>query len=381
MKLSELVEQIQETISEKFEGDVFGVSAQIMNVKKREIDRRCYLTLNEFDSGIKKAEVRAVFWANYYNEIEKFEKLTQIAFKDGIEIHCKVKVRFHAVYGLNFDIIGLDSAHLIGTLELEKQQTLSKLQKENPETIKLIQGIYHTHNNGLPLPRIIHKIALITAPNSDGQRDFIQELKLNKHQYTYIVEQFPTTIQGDNAHTLILEQLNVIVKRKELFDIVAIIRGGGSQTDFKPFDNYDLAKFVAEFPIPIITGIGHDRNQSIVDLMAREEKTPTKVASLIVEHNFEFENELIELKTRIEASIKEQIQDAEDELKNTKRIVKISSPQAIIKRGFAIITQNKKIITDPNKIRENSTIDTLLKNEIIQSTVNKKIINENLIDL
>lgn len=381
IKLSELLEQIQETIQTRFEGEVYWVHAQIMNVKKYASASRCYLTLEEYENGTKTAEARAVFWANYYNEIESFEKLTRQTFKDGLKIICKVKVRYHKIYGLNLDVMQIDAAHTIGTLELEKQQTLERLLKENPETIKLFDGIYKTFNNSLPLPLIIARIALITAPNSDGQRDFQQETKQNKHQYSFFVREFLTTIQGDNAHKLILEQLKQIEKSKEDFDVVAIVRGGGSQTDFKPFNDYELSNYVANFSIPIFTGIGHDRNQSIVDLMAREQKTPTKVASLFVERNFEFENMLIDFKTRLSGIVKTQLQNAKDDLVHAKRIVKLSSPQAILDRGFAIVTCNNKIVTDPEDIKENSQLQTLLRNETIYSTVTKKTKSEKRTDI
>jgi exodeoxyribonuclease VII large subunit len=292
-----------------------------------------------------------------------------------------VRVRFHPVYGLNLDVIELDAAHSIGTLELEKQQTLARLLKENPSTIQLFDGIYRTYNNRLPLPAVIKKIALITAHNSDGQRDFQQEIAKNRHQYTFSVTEFLTTIQGDNAHTLILEQLHLVKESKISFDAVAIVRGGGSQTDFKPFDKYELAECIANFPVPVFTGIGHDRNQSIADLMARELKTPTKVAALFVDHNFEFENSLLQLGTRLNEAVKRQLQQHRDQLENAKRIVKISSPQAILNRGFAIVTVNGKIVTDPAVIKENDQLQTLLKDEVIHSTVTQKTSNEKGINL
>lgn len=381
IKLSELLDHIQDTIQSQFEGEAFWVEAQITNVKKYASTRRCYLTLEEYENGTKTAEAKAVFWANTYNQIEIFEKVTKQIFKDGIKIICQVKVRYHKVYGLNLDVMQIDVAHSIGTLELEKQQTLERLVKENPSTIQLFDGVYRTFNNRLALPLVINKIALITAPNSDGQRDFQQETKLNKHQYTFFVTEFLTTIQGDNAHKLILEQLQLIEQNEEHFDVVAIVRGGGSQTDFKPFDDYELAKYVAHFPIPIFTGIGHDRNQSIVDLMAREQKTPTKVASLFVERNFEFENKLMALKTNFFGLIQDQLENAKKELENAKRMVKLASPQAILDRGFAIITINNKIITDPKDIKENAELQTILRNETIFSTVIKKTKNETRTDL
>jgi exodeoxyribonuclease VII large subunit len=255
LKLSELLDQIQDAIQTRFEGEAFWVNAQIMNVRKQEANRRCYLTLEDYENGNKTAEARAVFWATYYGQIEDFEKATKQIFKDGIKILCKVKVRYHKVYGLNLDVMQIDFAHSIGTLELEKQQALDRLLKENPQSVQLLNGVYKTFNNSLPLPLVIGKIALVTAPNSDGQRDFQQEIKLNKHQFTFSVREFLTTIQGDQAHQLILEQLLQIKKSKEPFDVVAIVRGGGSQADFKPFDDYELSKCVATFPIPIFTGI------------------------------------------------------------------------------------------------------------------------------
>ncbi|MEI6311364.1 MAG: exodeoxyribonuclease VII large subunit [Bacteroidota bacterium] len=374
--LSLLAEQIQQTIQNQFEQDSYWVSARIMNVKKYESNRRCYLNLEESKNGTKIAEMKAVFWSNYYSEIEKFEKYIQQPFKDGTEIICKVKVRFHKIYGLNLDIIQLDIAHKLGALELERQQTLEKLLLSNQSSIKEIDGQYFTYNNQLALPLVIKNIAFITAANSDGQRDFIQELAKNKHAYNFHIDEYLCTIQGEQAHELILEQLALIVKNKHPYDIVVIVRGGGSLGDFKPFDQFELANKVANYPIPIFTGIGHDRNQSIVDLMAREFKTPTKVAAYIVDYNFEFENRLLRLKERIFDRIDTQITAAKESLAYAKRMIKLASPEAILDRGFAIIKQAGEIITDPKKIKTGTAISTYLKDEIIESVIQKKEKNE-----
>lgn len=381
IKLSTLTQLIQDSIQSRFDGEIFTVSARIMNVKKYISARRCYLTMEEYEYGAKITEIRAVFWSNAYSEIEKFEKVLKQPFKDGAEITCKVKVRYHKVYGLNLDVLQIDVAQALGTLELERQQTLERLVKENPEQIQLIGNVYHTYNNRLELPLVISRIALITAPNSDGQRDFLQELKGNKHEYQFAVTEFLTTIQGDNAHELILEQLLLIEKRQEDFDVVAIVRGGGSISDFRPFDDYALSAAVARFPIPVFTGIGHDRNQSIVDLMAREQKTPTKVAALIVEHNFDFENVLIDLKTRMSEAVTGQLERATERLEQAKRIIRLSSPRDILRRGFAIITHEDKIVVDPSLIKEGMEIQTQLMNTTIHSTVTKKTKNEKQTDL
>ncbi len=376
IKLSVLVHQIEDAIDNEFGNEAYWVSAQIANVKKQEIQRRCYLTLEDYEEGTKTAEIRAVLWANFYTQIEQFEKNTGQEFKSGIEIICKIRVRFHSVFGLNADIIEIDAAHTLGTLELLRQQTLEKLLKDNPRTIQYYDGSYRTFNNRLPLPLVINRIALITAPNSDGQRDFVQELSNNKHAYTYKITSYLTTIQGDNAHELILEKLHAIESEYENYDAVAIVRGGGSSSDFKPFENYELALTVAHFPLPIFTGIGHDRNQSIVDLMAREQKTPTKVAAFFVDHNFEFENSILNIKTAINYAIKNQLQNATTQLQNAKRFIKMVSPQTILNRGFAIVCYNKTIITDPALIPIDAEIETQLGDMHITSKVIKKENND-----
>lgn len=376
IKLSELLRQIQDEIQAKFGREIYTITAQIVDVKKRTTGSKwCTFRFVEKD-GWKTTEIKGLFLSENYKQVEIFEDLTKKEFKDGIEISCQVRVRFHSIFGLELSVLKIDLAHTLGRIELERQQKLKKLLKENPNTIRLIDGVYKTFNNSLPIPLIVENIALITANSSEGQRDFLQEIKKNRHGFTINVIEFLVAIQGDTAHEQIIERLNQIEKEKEKFDVVAIVRGGGSTTDFKPFENYELANRVANFPIPIFTGIGHDRNTSIVDMMAREQKTPTKVAALFVEHNYEFENKLVDLKTRLASILKNQLDNANNKLAYAKRIVKLSSPQAILNRGFAIITSNNKIVTDPKFIKANSQLQTLLRNEVIHSTVTKKTKNE-----
>jgi exodeoxyribonuclease VII large subunit len=374
--LSELTYEIAGAIEDRMGGHSYWITAEVCDVKKYASTRRCYLKFIERENNNTVAEMRGVFWSNSYSQIENFEKKTNQVFADGIKITCNVVVRFHPKYGLNVDVFQIDVAFTLGTQELERQQTLERLVALNPEIIRFIDGRYRTFNNTMPLPLVIQKIALVTAPNSDGQRDFKQELEKNKYGYAISVTEFLTQIQGDNAHKLIAEQLILVAQQQEKFDVAAIVRGGGSQTDFRPFEDYDLARLVAGFPIPIFTGVGHDRNTSIVDLMAREQKTPTKVAALIIDHNFEFENKIIALKDYFFERIARLLKSAKDDLQSIKRLVKMASPDAVLKKGFAMITVNGKIITDPAAINENAEIQTLLRNEIITSTVTKKTKNE-----
>jgi exodeoxyribonuclease VII large subunit len=379
--LSELTQEIQNTFDERFAGQSFWISAEISDVKKQSVSKRCYLKLIERSGSTTLAELKAVFWSNSYDQIEAFEKSTKQEFVNGLKIICLVKVRFHQIYGLNADLLQIDIAHSLGTIELERQATLDKLLKENPNEIQQIGEYYRTLSNSLPLPIVVQRIALITAVNSDGQRDFLKEISENKFGYQLEVREYLCTIQGDTAHELIIQQLNEIEKEKDHFDVVAIVRGGGSQTDFKPFEKYDLAKKVALFPLPIFTGIGHDRNISIVDLMARPYKTPTKVAAQLIEYNFEFENLMLRLKERFDQEAIQLMHSAKEELSKVKRLVKMASPSSTLKRGFAIISKNKKIVVHPSQISLGDTVDIELMNEILTSQILKKEIHEKGNDL
>lgn len=382
IKLSELVDQIKGTLYQQFGGEVFWITAEITNVKPHDYSRPYrFITFIEKEGNVTKAQINGVFWSTALNQIDEFEKVTKQSFASGLALTCKVRVSFNSRYGLQLEVLEIDTTYSLGQIELERQQTITRLINENPDTIKSIDGQFITYNNSLRLPDLIQRIALITAPNSDGQRDFRKEIEHNKHAFVFLITEFLTPIQGDNAHQLIQHQLAAIEREKEKFDLVAIVRGGGSQTDFKPFDSYELCRYVAGFPLPIVTGIGHDRNTSIIDLMCFQHKTPTKVASFIVDHNFSLECELIDLKERFFNRVKSLIEDAKGDLKEMKRLVKSLSPAATLNRGFAMITLDDKIITDPRHIKAGAQLKTLLKNEIIHSTVTQKTLYENTTDV
>lgn len=382
IKLSDLVDQIYTTLQQRFSGEVFWITSEITNVKPQDIRRPYrFITFIEKEGNVTKAQINGVFWSSSLHQIAEFERITKQQFISGLELTCKVRVSFNNRYGLQLEVLEIDCTYSLGRIEIERQQTLERLVRENANTIKLIDGQFKTLNNSLSLPTLIQKIALVTAPNSDGQRDFKKEIENNKHEYGFSIVEFLTQMQGDEAHRIILQQLILIEQKKKNFDVVVIVRGGGSATDFRPFDDYELAKYVASFPLPVLTGIGHDRNTSLVDLMCFQHKTPTKVATFIVDHNFEFETEILDLKERLSNRVKSLLENAKEDLKEMKRLVKSLSPSTILNRGFAIITINDKIVTDPKEITAKAQLQTLLKNEIIHSTVTKKTKNEGRFDL
>ncbi|MDZ4757823.1 MAG: exodeoxyribonuclease VII large subunit [Bacteroidota bacterium] len=377
-KLSELVNEIDATLRNRFDGRTFWIKAEITDVKKYIDKRWCFLKFIEKSGSAITTEIKAVFWANSYIHIQNFEKETQQTFASGLEITCNVRVRFHKRFGLDLEVLEIDFAYAIGKLELERKQILERLLKENPSIKLLESGNYSTNNNRAILPTVIQTIALITAPNSDGQRDFNKVIEKNKYGYAFVAHSFLTQVQGDNASQLIIEQLKLIEASKTKFDIIVIVRGGGSDIDFKSFNDYELAKCIALFPVPILTGIGHDRNTSIADLMARQHKTPTEVASFILDTNYNFEYNILLLKQKLSQRIKELIEGAKDDLKHYKQRVKNLNPTTILKKGFAIIYSDDKIVIDPKNIKNNAEVKTLLQNEMIYSKVSKIEKNEKL---
>jgi exodeoxyribonuclease VII large subunit len=362
LKLSQLIAEIEEAIHYRFTGETFWITAEITDVKKMPDKRWCFLKFVEKQGSTIVAEMKGVFWSNTYTYVDEFEKLTKQNFTNGLEITCEVRVRFHARFGLDVEVLAIDHSYSLGKIILEKEKTLLRLVSENPTIIKLIDGEYFTYNQQLPLPIVMQRIAVITAPNSDGQRDFVQEMTNNQYGYAFAIDMYATTVQGDYAIANMLQE----------YDAVAIVRGGGSQLDFAPFENYELSQMVAGFPIPIFTGIGHDSNTSIVDMMARHLKTPTKVAGHIVEHNFYYENDIMLLGDRLKNVVETKLHTAKMQLQQIQHTIKAYSPETILAKGYAMIMKGNKIITNPNDLNMDDTFDVILHQQKIKSIVNEK---------
>lgn len=371
INLSQLLYKIDETLQSQFGYQTFWIKAEITDVKKYESKRWCFLKLIEKKDEQILAEMKATAWSQGYVFIEQFERLTQQPFTNGLQIVCKVKVKYSIKYGLSFDVLEIDNSFALGQIELQKQATLKRLVDESNGQIIKDDEQYFTPNKRLKLPIVIQKIALITAQNSDGQRDFKNELLNNNYGYAFQVDEYLCQIQGDNAHENIIKQFEQIFASNFQYDCVAMVRGGGSETDFKPFEQYELAKLVAFYHIPVFTGIGHDRNTSIVDLMARQLKTPTKVAAHIVDQNFMFENNLLYQFNQIEQTIALKIDRAKQNLVNLKRLLQSLDPENVLKKGYALVKLNNKIVSNANQLKAGDEVETFIKDTKIVSVISE----------
>lgn len=435
LPLSILATLIQETIEQVFEAETFWVIAEITDVKKYAHKRWCFLKLIEKNKEHIVTEMQAVLWANAFAELQQFERRTGQAFADGLEISCRVAVRFHPRYGLKLEILEIDSAFTLGQIELQRQQTLDLLLRQYPSQIQLVDGDYITANKQLQWPKVLQRIALIAATGSDGERDFLQELQHNAYGYDFNVQVFTASVQGQQAVQEITAQLDEIRQQASSFDVVAIVRGGGSNTDFAAFDHFDIARRIALFPIPVFTGIGHDRNTSIADMMGWQFKTPTKVAAAIVAVSLQFDSDLMQLnqqltetvedrmagiqqqlqhwqqklsllvphrlqrqrerlhdlqllidrsskdqwkmandalqqmQLRVKQSWQHQLRNQQVLLEQTSRLIEQVSPDKILNRGFAMLLQNDRIITDASQLDKDKPLQTVLKNNTIHSHI------------
>jgi exodeoxyribonuclease VII large subunit len=393
-KLSQLTHLIEATLSEVFYGKVFSLIAETSEIKKSGAGHY-YFDLIEKDGRNIIAKMNAVIWKGYSQIISDFENTTGQRFERNIELLMKVEVRFHEVYGLQLQVIDIDSKYTLGKLELERQETLLKLLKENPEIIELVDGNYITKNKRLFAPLVFQRIALVTAPNSDGQRDFKHELEHNQYSYKFSITEFLTQIQGKDADKMIIHQLQLIHEKQHLYDAVVIVRGGGSQTDFSSFDTYEMGRTVAGFDLPVLAGIGHERNVSITDLLCfASVKTPTKAAAHLIEHNRNFEENILELQMQISEKVaaelenkKQSLTEITDDFKfyiqnmidrqnhNLEKFqiaIKHLNPENILKRGFAIVMKDNKIITNPEHINIGDAIQVKLKSTSIGASVTDK---------
>lgn len=302
IKLSDLTARIQQAISNAFAGQSYWILADVTNYSFYQQKGIHYFDLVEKqdNAGDIIAKVAAVAWGTGASKIKDFERITGQLFKNDINVLVKVAVNFHQVYGLQITLLDIDANFTIGLLEQQKQETLNRLLAENPQFISKVGDRYLTRNNQLPLKPVLQWIAVVTSSNSAGYQDFKHTLDNNRFGYRFMVDNYFTVVQGEAKAEQVQQRFIDIFNSGKAYDAVVMIRGGGAQTDFLIFDTYRLGRTIARFPIPVITGIGHQKNETIVDMMAHTPtKTPTKAAEFIIAHNKAFEDELVTMQKAI----------------------------------------------------------------------------------
>jgi len=251
--------------------DMYWVVAEISEIKEN-YNGHCYLELVEKhpDEISIRSRVKAVIWSSRYRFIKSFfENSAGESLRDGLKILIRVKIEYHEIYGLSLVINDIDPAFTIGEMALKRQQILKKLEDEGVITM----------NRDLDFPVVPQRIAVISSANAAGYTDFMKHLKENSFGYVFYTALIETPMQGRETESGLIKALERIASHLDKFDLAVIIRGGGSQTDLSWFDNYNIAYYITQFPLPVITGIGHEKDLSVTDIVAhRSLKTPTAVA-------------------------------------------------------------------------------------------------------
>jgi exodeoxyribonuclease VII large subunit len=300
--LSQLTGLIHKTLDDQFSGKSFWVIAELSNLSHYASSHSFYFHLVEKDktTGKIKAEVSSVAFGNASYEIEAFEKQTGQRFQNGIELLVNLSVTYHPIHGLKLNLLKIDPSFTIGQLQKQRDATLARLVHENPDAVYFSNGQYITRNQQLNLPFVFSRIAIISSENSAGFQDFEHTLNSNEFGYVFRLQLFKTAVQGEDKGQQLVDRLIQIYKDPEPFDLVVFVRGGGAQTDFLLYDSYNVARAIARFPIPILTGLGHLKDVSVCDMMAHTAlKTPTKAAEFILARNKAFEDAVLNLRQQI----------------------------------------------------------------------------------
>lgn len=300
--LLELNGLVKEAVRNAFP-DTCWIRAEMSDVRTNPASGHCYLEFIEKNpvGGQTVARARASIWAKTFRMLKPyFEGETGQLFTSGIKVFVKVSVDFHELYGFNLTVLDIDPAYTMGDMARRRMEIIRRLQEE---------GVY-TLNKELSFPSLPQRIAVITSPSAAGYEDFLTQLAHNKRGYVFYPELFPAVMQGEKTEESIIAALDRIYPHIERFDAVVIIRGGGATSDLNSFDSYPLACNCAQFPLPVITGIGHERDDTVIDLVAHTRaKTPTAVAELLISTVEEAENELLFLQQRCAAVAQQRIRE------------------------------------------------------------------------
>ena len=351
----------------------------------RERGGHCYLELIEKEdtTNTPVAKASAKCWRQTWQMIQPyFERTTGQALRTGMKVLLKVYAQFHEAYGFSWIVTDIDPTYTLGDMARKRQEIIRQLKEE---------GVFDLQRE-LCIPRFAKRIAVISAAGAAGYGDFCRQLEDNEYGFKFEVTLFPAIMQGEQVESSVVAALNKIYPSISDFDVVVIIRGGGATSDLSGFDTLALAENVAQFPIPIITGIGHDRDESILDMVANTHvKTPTAAAALLIDNLRQVLERINEAQQRITMAINQRLANQKTRLSNLQTLIPVLSqrilsdarhrlelieqklqshdPQLQLKRGFSITLHNGRAVHDPTQLKEGDEIETRVEKGTVRSIV------------
>ena len=389
--------------------DEYWVQAELSDVRTNSTGH-CYLEFIQKDSRSNNliAKARGTIWANVYRLLKPyFEESTGQAFVSGIKVLVQVTVSFHELYGYSLTVQDIDPTYTLGDMARRRREILKQLEEEGVLTL----------NKELEMPVLPQRIAVVSSPTAAGYGDFCHQLKNNSRGFFFHTELFPALMQGDRVEESVLSALDAILNRQEDFDAVVIIRGGGATSDLSGFDTYLLAAACAQFPLPIITGIGHERDDTVLDSVAHTRvKTPTAAAEYLINcldlvadelevlisqlHESvrsrltEEHRKLISYRNRIPSAVVRRVSDAKLALLTTRKDISLAvqtslsrqrhrlellqqrladaSPEKMLARGYSITLKDGKVVKNAAMLNEEDEIITRFYRGEVASVISCK---------
>ena len=369
--------------------DEYWVEAELSEC--RENSGHCYMELIEKDerSNTPVARASAKCWRQTWLMVKPyFERTTGQPLRAGMKVLLKVYAQYHEAYGFSWIVSDIDPTYTLGDMARKRQEIIRQLKEE---------GVFDLQRE-LRIPTFAKRIAVISAQNAAGYGDFCRQLEDNEYGFRFEVTLFPAIMQGEQVEQSIINALNQIYSHKGSdplcgFDCVVIIRGGGATADLSGFDTLALAENVAQFPLPIITGIGHDRDESILDMVSNTRvKTPTAAAAMLIDNLRQVLERLniakqrinqmghiiIDARHRIELLQQRQSTAIERIMKNQKhRLSQIElmlqsyDPQLLLRRGYSITLFKGRAVRDPKQLKPDDEIETRVEKGTIKSIVTR----------
>lgn len=386
--------------------DEYWIQAELSDVRSNATGH-CYLEFVQKDprSNSLVAKARGMIWNSIYRLLKPyFEETTGQLFVSGIKVLVKVTVQFHELYGYSLTVLDIDPTYTLGDMARRRREILLQLEEEGVLTL----------NKELEIPLLPQRIAVVSSATAAGYGDFCHQLKHNPSGFFFYTELFPALMQGNQVEESVLDALDRINARIDDFDVVVIIRGGGATSDLSGFDTYLLAAACAQFPLPIITGIGHERDDTVLDSVAHTRvKTPTAAAELLIhrvteaaEHLEDLsariqqgacalleqeQKRLIAIQTRIPVLVHRRLSEARFSLLTIgKDLAQVTlallsrsrhrlellqqrvtdvSPEKLLKRGYSITLKDGKAVTDASSLKAGDELVTRLSKGEVHSVV------------
>lgn len=394
LSLTELNYRVRDAIRDHLP-ETYWLRAETSDVRPNR-NGHCYLEFIEKDPAGQSivAKARGVIWSGVFQMLSAyFEKETGQPFTSGLNVLVRVSVDFHELYGYSLTVADIDPSFTLGGIARQRQLVLKQLEEEGVLTL----------NKELALPEPSNRIAVISSPTAAGYEDFRDQLLKNKPGLVFYTRLFPAVMQGERSEASIIAALEKIFHYRDLFDAVAIIRGGGATSDLSCFDSYGVAVHVAQFPLPVVSGIGHERDITVLDMVAHTRaKTPTAVAEFFINDTWKTFSDLIALQDRI-VSASETIAMKEENLlfslskevihqsmrllqketagmqqiiatmrhalkqhllqqyhlmENREQFVRMISPGNVLRRGYTLTLKDGKIITSLQDLGVDDIIET-----------------------